>query len=61
MSMRDVLATSAMTVAIALGLVAIFVYWKRFHTPPANAPASSEPAIDEKYRKRIEAEMADLD
>jgi cytochrome c-type biogenesis protein CcmH len=47
-------------VGIALGLVAIFLYWKRFH---ARAPAAAVagPAIDENYRKRIEAEMADLD
>lgn len=46
-------------VGIVLGLTAIFVYWKRFHPVGSGAVAESE--IDEKYRKRIEAEMADLD
>ena len=48
-------------VAIGLGLVAIVIYWKRFHRPVAAATATAEPVIDEKYRQRIEAEMADLD
>jgi cytochrome c-type biogenesis protein CcmH len=47
-------------IGIVLGLVAIFLYWKRFHSRvPAAAVAG--PPVDEKYRKRIEAEMADLD
>lgn len=44
---------------IALGLAAIGLYWKRFH--PVGSGAVTEPVVDEKYRKRIEAEMADLD
>jgi cytochrome c-type biogenesis protein CcmH/NrfF len=50
-------------VAIGLGLCAIAIYWKRFRKPAlaGNATAPAEPEIDEKYRKRIEAEMADLD
>jgi cytochrome c-type biogenesis protein CcmH/NrfF len=46
-------------IGIALGLMAIFIYWKRFH--PVGSGVAAEPPIDEKYRKRIEAEMADLD
>jgi cytochrome c-type biogenesis protein CcmH/NrfF len=52
-------------VVIAVGLCAIFIYWKRFRKPAAAVAGASaatpEPEIDEKYRKRIEAEMADLD
>ena len=44
---------------IALGLMAIFLYWKRFH--PVGSRTAAAPVIDEKYRQRIEAEMADLD
>jgi cytochrome c-type biogenesis protein CcmH len=47
-------------VAIALGLIGIAVYWKRFRRP-AVAASAPEPVIDEKYRQKIEAEMADLD
>ena len=46
-------------IGIALGLTAIFVYWKRFRSPATASVAA--PEIDEKYRRRIEAEMADLD
>jgi cytochrome c-type biogenesis protein CcmH len=48
-------------VAIALGLTAIFVYWKRFRQPASSASSAPEAVVDEKYRQRIEAEMADLD
>lgn len=46
-------------IGIALGLAGIFVYWKRFH--PVGSGAATVPEIDEKYRKRIEADMADFD
>ena len=46
-------------IGIALGLMAILIYWKRFH--PVGSGAVTAPEIDERYRKRIEAEMADLD
>jgi cytochrome c-type biogenesis protein CcmH/NrfF len=46
-------------IGIALGIVAIGLYWKRFH--PVGSGAVTEPPLDERYRKRIEAEMADLD
>lgn len=56
-------------VAIMLGLAAILVYWQRFRKPAAapvaatstNAEASAAAAIDEKYRKQIEAELAEMD
>lgn len=46
-------------VGIAVGLAAILLYWKRFH--PVGSGAAPPPEIDEKYRRRIEADMADLD
>ncbi|MBC7924203.1 MAG: cytochrome c-type biogenesis protein CcmH [Bryobacteraceae bacterium] len=42
--------------AILLGLAAILVYWKRFRKP-ASAPAPAE--ISDRYRREIEAEMAE--
>lgn len=58
-------------VAIMLGLAAILVYWKRFRQPSAAVAeagstekagtAAASPAIDEKYRKQIEAELAEMD
>jgi len=50
-------------VAVLLGMCAILIYWKRFHKP-APAPSAAEnspPAIDEKYRKQIEAELAEME
>ena len=52
-------------VAIALGLASILIYWKRFRKPvvagsPAT-PAQAAPVVDERYRKRIEAELAELE
>jgi cytochrome c-type biogenesis protein CcmH len=47
-------------IAILLGFGVILIYWKRFRQP-ASAAAGSERVIDEKYRKRIEADLADLD
>jgi cytochrome c-type biogenesis protein CcmH len=56
----NLLAWTMPFIGIVLGLGAIFLYWKRFHSrTPAAAVAA--PEIDENYRKRIEAEMADLD
>lgn len=47
-------------IGLALGLLLLMVYFKRFRRP-AHAGSASEPAIDEKYRQRIESEMADFD
>jgi cytochrome c-type biogenesis protein CcmH len=47
-------------VGLGLGLVAIGVYFKRFRRP-APAASAPEPVIDEKYRQRIESEMAELE
>ncbi|MDZ4798812.1 MAG: cytochrome c-type biogenesis protein CcmH [Bryobacteraceae bacterium] len=53
--------------AILLGLAAILVYWKRFKQPAAAvqvegaAPSPPPTAADEKYRKQIEAELAEMD
>ena len=46
-------------IGIALGLGAIFLYWRRFH--PVGSGVAAAPVIDEKYRKRIEADMAEFD
>lgn len=54
-------------VAITLGIAAILVYWKRFKQPAAaahaegGAPPPTPSANDEKYRKQIEAELAEMD
>jgi cytochrome c-type biogenesis protein CcmH len=48
-------------IAIALGLVAIAVYFRRFRRPAEAAAPAPEPVIDERYRQRIESETADLD
>jgi len=48
-------------VALMLGLAGILFYLKRFRRPAtAQAPAAA-PAIDEKYRARIEADMAEME
>ncbi len=52
--------------AIMLGFAAILIYWKRFHKPAAAATSTGTtgtpaPVVDEKYRKQIEAEMAEMD
>jgi cytochrome c-type biogenesis protein CcmH len=48
--------------ALLLGLIPIFVYMKRFRRQPAPGSDSPPvPVIDEKYRKKIEADMAELD
>lgn len=50
-------------VGVTLGLAAILLYWKRFYKPAATASADAPPAreIDEKYRKQIESELAEMD
>ena len=48
-------------IAILFGLSAIAIYWKRFRKPAEVATSPQQPVIDEKYRKRIEAEMAEMD
>jgi len=48
-------------IAIFFGLSAIAIYWKRFRKPAEAGNAPPPPVVDEKYRKRIEAEMAELD
>ena len=51
-------------VVIALGLASILIYWKRFRKPAvAEGPATParNPVVDERYRKRIEAELAELE
>jgi cytochrome c-type biogenesis protein CcmH len=51
-------------IAIMLGLAAILVYWQRFRKPAVAAeakPDAPNPAIDEKYRKQIEAELSEMD
>jgi len=47
-------------VGIGIGLIGLAFYFKRFRRP-APAGSAPEPAIDEKYRQRIESEMADFD
>jgi cytochrome c-type biogenesis protein CcmH len=48
-------------IAIGLGLAGILLYMNRFRKPmPATSP-SDQAIVDEKYRKRIEQEMAELD
>jgi cytochrome c-type biogenesis protein CcmH/NrfF len=46
-------------VVLLLGFGAILIYWKRFRKP-VEATAKA-PQVDERYRSRIEREMADLD
>ena len=48
-------------IAIGFGLSAIAIYWKRFRKPVEATAPQAAPVVDEKYRKQIEAEMADLD
>lgn len=48
-------------IAILFGLGAIFIYWKRFRQPAEAGAPQHQPVVDERYRKQIEAEMADLD
>lgn len=48
-------------IAILFGLSAIAIYWKRFRKPAEATVPEQQPVIDEKYRKRIEAEMAEMD
>jgi cytochrome c-type biogenesis protein CcmH/NrfF len=55
-------------VAIMFGLAAIMLYWQRFRKRTETAasgagatPESGATAIDEKYRKQIEAEMSEMD
>lgn len=47
--------------ALALGLAGIGVYMKRFRRPAATSSPTNDPVIDEKYRKRIETELAELE
>ncbi|HYO79919.1 MAG TPA: cytochrome c-type biogenesis protein CcmH, partial [Bryobacteraceae bacterium] len=48
-------------IAIGLGLAGILLYFKRYRRPAPAAVNAQTPAIDERYRKRIETEMAELD
>lgn len=48
-------------IAIALGLTAIGIYMMRFRRPSAQTVPAPDPAVDEKYQKRIEKELAELD
>jgi cytochrome c-type biogenesis protein CcmH/NrfF len=55
-----VLAWTMPFIAIGIGLFAIAMWMKRFRRPkPALQPIES--ALEEKYQKRIEQEMADFD
>ena len=47
-------------IVIGLGLGAIGVWMKRFRRPAAAAVVAT-PEVDERYRKRIDQELADLD
>jgi len=47
-------------VALLLGLAALLYYFKRFRTLTAVA-SPPPPAVDEKYRQRIEAELAEME
>jgi cytochrome c-type biogenesis protein CcmH len=56
----NILAWTMPFIAIAIGLVAIAFWMKRFRTVrPVLQPIDE--VADERYRKRIEQEMADLD
>jgi len=48
-------------VALLLGFAGILVYFKRFRKRAVRAESEPAPAIDEKYRTRIEQEMAEMD
>ena len=50
-------------VGVTLGLAAILIYWKRFHKPAVLVSATPAPPreIDEKYRKEIESELAEME
>jgi cytochrome c-type biogenesis protein CcmH len=48
-------------IVIVFGLSAIGIYWKRFRKPAEAATPAGQTVVDEKYRKRIEAEMAEMD
>ena len=56
----NMLAWTMPFVALAIGLAAIAVWIRKFRKPkPALQPV--EAVVDEKYQKRIEQELADLD
>ena len=59
----NLLAWTMPFIGILLGLGAIAIYLKRFRKPATAAAtaAPGAPAIDEKYRKQIEKEFAELD
>ena len=56
----NILAWTMPFVGIAIGLAVIAVWIKRFRKPKATLQPV-EVAVDDRYRKRIEQEMADLD
>jgi len=48
-------------VALLLGLGMIVIYFSRLRKPAVPAQPAPAPVIDEKYRSRIEEEMAEMD
>jgi hypothetical protein len=56
----NILAWTMPFIGIAIGLAAIALWIRRFRKPK-QALQPVEVAVDDRYQKRIEQEMADLD
>jgi cytochrome c-type biogenesis protein CcmH len=56
----NLLAWTMPFIGISLGLIAMFIWFKRFRTKPADGPAEV-PEIDPRYQQRMDRELEELE